>query len=72
MLCPCDAHHFHFLFDILGGQVDRKDNQVKVRLGRTLTDDQVGYPNCSLVGVSQVRSFVLLYTEMFAREAERE
>ena len=60
------------MVDILGGQVDRKDNQIKARLGRTLTDNQVGYPNCSLVGVSQVHSFVWLYTDVFAMEAERE
>lgn len=35
-------------------QVDKIDTEVKERLGRALTDDQVGYPNCSLVGNSQV------------------
>jgi hypothetical protein len=35
-------------------QVDRIDTEVKERLGGKLTDDHVGYANCSLVGNSQV------------------
>ena len=47
----------------VGCQVDRIDDQVKIRLGKTLTDDQVGYPNCSIVGSSisprQISAFIL-------------
>ena len=46
----------------VGCLVDRIDKDVKQRLGTILTDDQVGYPNCSLVGNSmsgrQISAFI--------------